>query len=99
MISFISLFEIINVVHFAKSKGCVADRNIFSWIGASAVDATAVNPNDIKTLLGNFSVKNYKYKENPFFSNSPKSLPKNLPDYPVLCNWVLDTFKKLKNHL
>ena len=56
MISFISLFEIINVVHFAKSKGCVADQNIFSWIGASAVDAAAVNPNGIKTLLGNFSV-------------------------------------------
>ena len=27
------------------------DPNIFSWIAASVVDATAVNPNGIKTLL------------------------------------------------
>ena len=43
IISFISSLEIINVV--------VPDPNIFSWIAASVVDATAVNPNGIKTLL------------------------------------------------
>ena len=52
MISFISSFEIINVVHFAKSEGCVADRNIFQLIATSPADAT-VNPNGIKTLLAN----------------------------------------------
>ena len=31
-------------------------------------------------------------KGNPVFSNGPKSLPKNSPDCPILCNWVLDNF-------
>ena len=53
MISVISLFEIINVVRFGKSKGCVADPDIFLWIAASVAEATAVNPNGIKTLLAN----------------------------------------------
>ena len=44
LISFISSFEIINVI--------VPDPNIFVWIAASAVDVAAVNPNGIKTLLG-----------------------------------------------
>ena len=28
----------------------------------------------------------------PFFSNGPKSLPRNPPDYPILCNWVFNNF-------
>ena len=43
--SFISLFEIINVV--------VPDPNIFLCISASAADAPAVNPKGIKTILAN----------------------------------------------
>ena len=45
MLFFISSFKIINVV--------VSDPDIFSWIAASAVDASAVNPNGVKTLLAN----------------------------------------------
>ena len=41
IISFISLFEIINVI--------TPDPNIFLWTAASV--AVAVNPNGIKTLL------------------------------------------------
>ena len=37
------------------------DPSMFSWIGASVADATAVNPNGVKRLLGNglskFSIK------------------------------------------
>ena len=42
MISFISSFEIINVV--------VLDPNIFLLIAVSLANAAAINPNDIKTL-------------------------------------------------
>ena len=31
-------------------------------------------------------------KGNPVLSNGPKSLPKNPPDCPILCNWVFDNF-------
>ena len=31
-------------------------------------------------------------KENPVFSNGPKSLPTNPPDCPILCNLVFDNF-------
>ena len=54
MISFISSFAIIDVV--------IPDSNIFLLIVAPVADATAVNPNGIKTLLAfkfnlNFSLK------------------------------------------
>ena len=45
MISSISSLQIINVV--------VPDPIIFLWITASVPDAAPVNPNGIKTLLGN----------------------------------------------
>ena len=45
VISFISLFEIINVV--------MPDPKTFFRIAASIADATAINPNDIKTILAN----------------------------------------------
>ena len=32
-------------------------------------------------------------KGNPVLSNRPKGLPKNPPDYPILCNWVFEDFK------
>ena len=47
MISFISSFKIINVVHFAKFEGRVPDPKIFLWIAESVADAAAVNPNGI----------------------------------------------------
>ena len=31
-------------------------------------------------------------KGSPVFSNGPKSLPKNPPACPMLCNWVFDNF-------
>ena len=31
-------------------------------------------------------------KGNPVFSNGPKSLHKNIPDCPILSNWVFDNF-------
>ena len=43
--SFISSFEIINVV--------VPDPKIFFWIAASVAYAADVNPNGIKTVLAN----------------------------------------------
>ena len=96
-ISFISWFEIINVivgkVKSEEREGNIhgrPDRNIFLWKAASVDDASAVNPNDIKMLLAN-ALKTLFIKGNPVFSNDPKSLPKN-PDCPILCNWVFDSF-------
>ena len=42
-------------------------------------------------LLGN-GLSTIPNKNNPIFSNGPKSLPKYCPDYPILCNWVFDNF-------
>ena len=57
------------------------DPKIFFWVAVSVADAAAVNPNSIKTLLEHFSLKT-----NKCFSNGRKSLPKNPPDCPILCN-------------
>ena len=62
------------------------DPNIFLWIAASV----AVNLNR-KTLLAN-GLRIFFVKGNPVFNNGPKSLPKNPPDCPILCNWVFDNF-------
>ena len=83
MISSISLLEIIKVVK--------PDPNIFLWIGASVVDAAAINLNNIKTLLA-YDLSTFPIKGIPIFSNGPKTLPKNSPDCPILCNWVFDNF-------
>ena len=64
------------------------DPNIFLWIAA---DAAAINPNGIKTLLSN-GFNTFFIKGKPFFSNGPKNLPKNPPNYPILFNWVFDNF-------
>ena len=42
-------------------------------------------------LLANILIT-FLIKYNPVFSNGPKSLPKNPPDCPILCNWVFDNF-------
>ena len=83
MISYISSLEIINVVK--------ADLKTFLWIVPSIAGAAAVNPNGFKTLLAN-GFSTFPIKENPVFRNIPKSLPKNPPDCPIFCNWVLDNF-------
>ena len=48
-------------------------------------NADAVNLNGIKRLLAS-GLGTFFIKGNPAFSNGPKSLPKNPPDYPILCN-------------
>ena len=48
-------------------------------MAASVVDAAAVNPNGIKTLLAN-GLSTFYVKANPVFSNGPKSVLKNPPD-------------------
>ena len=61
LIWFSSSFEIINVVPDAKR---------FLWIAAFVVDAAAVNPNSIKTLLSN-GLSTFPIKGKPAFSNGP----------------------------
>ena len=92
MISFISSLEIINVViRRAKSQGR-PNPNISLCIAASVADATAVNPNGIKTLLAN-CLSIFLAKGNVVFSHSSKGLPKNPPECSILCNCVFDNFK------
>ena len=50
-----------------------------------AAAAAAVNPNGIKTLLPN-SLSTFGIKINPVFNNGPKSLPRNPPHCPILCD-------------
>ena len=83
IISFVSPVEIISFVK--------PDPNNFLWIVASVADAAADNPSGIKTLLAN-GVSTFPIKGNPVFNNGPKSLPKNPPDFPILCNSIFDNF-------
>ena len=52
-------------------------------IPASAADAAAVNPNRIKRLLAN-GLSTLFIKGKPDFSNTPKGLPRVLPDCTIL---------------
>ena len=45
----------------------------------------------MKMVLAN-GFNTFFNKSNPVFSNGAKSLPKNLTDCPILCNWVFDNF-------
>ena len=75
-------------LHLKIISAVMPDRKIFFWIAASVADAAVVNPNGTETLLTNgFSALFIKGK--PDFSNGPKSLPKNSPDWSILGNWVL----------
>ena len=60
------------------------------WAAAVA-NATAVTPDGIQTILANGFYKCF-IKNKPVFSNGHKSLPKNIADSPILCNWVFDNF-------
>ena len=52
---------------------------------SSAADAAAVNPKGTKTLLANGFIT-FFIRGNPVFSNGPKSLPRNPPDYIIFDN-------------
>ena len=52
---------------------------------ASVADAAAVNHNRIKTPLAD-GLGTFFIKDNLVFSNGPKSLPNNPPNYNILCN-------------
>ena len=67
------------------------DPNIYFRIVVYVANAAAVNSNGIKTLLAN-GLSTFPIKDNPFFSNGPKSLPKNPPDCLILCSLVFDNF-------
>ena len=75
IISFISSFHVINVV--------IPKSNIFFWIAAFVADAAAVNINDIKTLLAN-GLSTFFIKGKPVFSNGPRSLHRNLPEFLII---------------
>ena len=79
------------VVRKAKSDKPVSDPNIFSWIAVFVADSADINSNCFKILLANGLSKVF-IKDNLVFSNGPKSLRKNPPDSPILCNWVSDSF-------
>ena len=49
----------------------------------------AVNSTGKKTLLAN-DLRTSPIRDNPAFSTGPIILPKNPPDCPILCNWVID---------
>ena len=74
MISFISSFEIVFVF--------IPYPEMFFQITVSVADASAVNPNGIKTLLAD-GLSTFSTKGKPVFSNSPKSVPRNRPDCPI----------------
>ena len=82
-------FKIVNIVCEAKSEGW-QDPNIYSWRAGSVI--ASVNSNSINMFIGN-GLSTFLIKGKQFFSNDPKSLPKNSPDCPILCNWVFDNFK------
>ena len=71
------------------------DPSVFLWIApsvaAAAAATAAVNPNVIKTVLAD-GLSTFSIKGNPGFSNGPKSLPRNRPDFHILCNLVFDNF-------
>ena len=87
--SFISSFDIISTVLLWEDEGW-PDPKIFLCILASAADAAAVNPKGIKTLLANCLIT-FFISDNPVFSNGPRSLPRNRPDYVIWDNWVFDS--------
>ena len=78
--SFISSVEIIIVL--------TADPDIFSSIAASVADATAVNPNGIKTIFA-IGLSTFPIQSNPVFTNGLKNLPKNPPYCPIFDNFIL----------
>ena len=77
IISFISSLKVINVV--------LPDPSNFLRVAASVVDVAAVNLIGIKIILAS-SLNTFRIEGNPVFGNGSKSLPRNPPDYLMLCN-------------
>ena len=69
----INVVYLIRKFSFEKNSCIVAD------------DDDDANPNSIKILLAN-GLRISSIKGKPVFSNGPKSLPKNLPECPILFN-------------
>ena len=96
MILLIFLFDVIDgVVCSAKSEGHKpnirgqTNPNTLLWIATSLTYAAAVHSDGIKTLLPN-GLSTFSIKGNPVSGNGPKTLSKNPPDSPILCNWPFD---------
>ena len=71
---------------YAKQKGKNNDDQIlrfFLCIPASAADAAVVNHRGTKTLLANGLIT-FFISGNPVFSNGPRGLPRNPPDFIIL---------------
>ena len=46
----------------------------------------------LKQLRNTNRFSTFFIKGKPVFSNGPMCPPKNLADFPILCNWVFDNF-------
>ena len=79
MMSSISSFDIISLV----DEGRLPDPKIFLCIPESSVDAAAVNPKGIKTLLANGLIT-FFISDNPVFNNRPGNLPRKPFDCIIL---------------
>ena len=71
MISSFSSFKISYVV--------IPNPKLLLCIPASAADATAANPNGVKTHLAN-GLSTFFIKGTPIVSNGPRSIPRRPPD-------------------
>ena len=82
VIPFISSFEIIKIV--------VPEPRIFFWIPASIAEPAAAIPNGARTFFA---------KGIATFVNGPANLlnnyPKTTPDWIILENWALESFKSV----
>ena len=78
---------ILLILYYYYPKRRTKDNDLiirfFLCIPTSAADAAVVNPKGIKTLLANGLITLF-ISSNPVFSNEPKSLPRNPPDYIIL---------------
>ena len=81
--SFVSLFKVIKLF--------IPDLKKLFWIAASVADAANVSPNGIKALYFE-ALNTFSIKSKAVYINISGSLPKNLSDCLILCNWVLDNF-------
>ena len=93
MILFISSFEIVRVVCYAKDASRIQKSKFsFEKFSSPVADAAAIKANGIKTLFANV-LSTFFIKGKLVFRNHPKRLPKNPPDCTILDRWVFDNFK------
>ena len=92
------------MLYYAKDEAKPSPKDVyqilrfFLSIPASAADATAVNPNGVKTLSAN-SLITFFININPVFHNGPRSLPRNSLDCIILDNWVSEYLILVDNNL